>query len=718
MCINLRFGGKEGTFMKDRMEVLDILRGFALVGIFIVNIHLMTSGSWVYEQSGIRQEEGGLDLAAGLLVTLFFEGAFITLFTFLFGIGFHLFMVRAEKKSYPARRLFLRRMSGLLVLGLVHLFVFWMGDILTIYAVTGFLLLLFYHCQPRTLLIWASGMLVTFFLLLLSRSFIPAGRLQLMREEGEMMGGAVESAYEGAVSWSWIVFRVTEEVPWVLSESVFLLPFVLGMFLLGMYAGKKGWFVDLLQWRSVPFVVYTGSVLLFAGLGCIIAVLETGVIYAGAQHMFLLDTLTRSAGVLLAFLYTAAIVHLLLRKGSGGWVMTTLQSMGRMALTNYLLQTVLALTFIYTFGLYGQTGTAASLLLAVSILVFQAFLSRWIMNRWKQGPLESLWRRFTYRKVKKVHTQDRLEARALLFGAATYLLMAGLAWVTYYYSHSEAILLDGNYSFIMFIGVITALKISAVKARRTKTFPLGQFFYESLYAFMKGLLILGVLIMAASTAVIRIVLYATDSTAGIPMLIPGPILYYAAACTVICYGISLFYRTQYERTGRQSILMKTEQKAAFVDGTMSLGIAAGVFFLMQGGGTTGAGFVPYLADSVFVLILTVILIREPLSMIRESVIELAGGKLQSRDCQSYFEEVIHRHTAELWHVEDVFISKNGSRYILMVYISPLDGVFNICAAEQMKTAVLTEVSDRFPHVYLQIIPEAGSGWTMNVKEGS
>jgi uncharacterized protein len=117
MCINLRFGGKEGTFMKDRMEVLDILRGFALVGIFIVNIHLMTSGSWVYEQSGIRQEEGGLDLAAGLLVTLFFEGAFITLFTFLFGIGFHLFMVRAEKKNYPARRLFLRRMSGLMALG-------------------------------------------------------------------------------------------------------------------------------------------------------------------------------------------------------------------------------------------------------------------------------------------------------------------------------------------------------------------------------------------------------------------------------------------------------------------------------------------------------------------------------------------------------------------------------------------------------------------------
>lgn len=111
-----------------------------------------------------------------------------------------------------------------------------------------------------------------------------------------------------------------------------------------------------------------------------------------------------------------------------------------------------------------------------------------------------------------------------MIGAFANIFMTVIAWITSYYSDSEAIILDGNYSFIMFIGVLVGLKIVRVRSEKTKTFPLGKFFYESLYSFIKGLMILGVLIMSVTTAVIRILIYLTEWSENILILIPEPIL--------------------------------------------------------------------------------------------------------------------------------------------------------------------------------------------------
>lgn len=297
------------------------------------------------------------------------------------------------------------------------------------------------------------------------------------------------------------------------------------------------------------------------------------------------------------------------------------------------------------------------------------------------------------------------ENRALLIGAAANVFMAVIAWFTFYHSNSEAILLDGNYSFIMFLGVLVAMKIVAVRANKTKTFPLGKFFYESLYGFVKGLMILGVLIMSVATAVVRIVMYFTGASENIPMLIPDPILYYALTCAVICYCVSFFYFRQNRSIDNTSILLKTEQKATFVDGTLSLGIGLGVFFLSRGAAGVGGGFIPYLADSFFVLILSALLIKEPLTIIRESVIELAGGTLQDREKRAEFETAIHSNMPEALKIDGIFISKNGSRYIVLVYIST-DGTSysrkDIIEAKAKITAIL---SKDHPYLSLDMIPE-------------
>ncbi len=304
--------------------------------------------------------------------------------------------------------------------------------------------------------------------------------------------------------------------------------------------------------------------------------------------------------------------------------------------------------------------------------------------------------------------QRKKENRALLIGAAANLFMAVIAWATFYYSNSEAVFLDGNYSFIMFLGILAAMRIVSIRTIKTKTFPLGRFFYEPLYGFVKGLMILGVLIMSVSTAVIRIVMYFTVSSDSIPMLIPGPILYYALACAAICYIVSIFYFQQNRKIGNTSILLKTEQKATFVDGTLSLGIGLGVFFLSSGGGGDSSSFIPYLADSFFVLILSSMLIKEPLTIIRESLIELAGGALQDNAKREAFEEIIITNMPEALKIENIFISKNGSKYIILIYISTDQAFYTKKDIIDAKAKITSILEADHPHLSVDIIPEGTS----------
>ncbi len=305
-----------------------------------------------------------------------------------------------------------------------------------------------------------------------------------------------------------------------------------------------------------------------------------------------------------------------------------------------------------------------------------------------------------------IQKQDRVERRALTIGAAGNLFMAAIAWVTYWFSNSEAILLDGNYSFIIFIGMGVALAVSRIKSRRTETFPLGQFFYEALYSFVKGLMILGVILMAVVTSVVRIIFYFGGNTDSIPMLNPDPILYYALAMTVICFSLSSFYRLSNRKIDDQSSLLKTDSKASFVDGMLSLGIAAGVLFLRNTDPSGSAGFVPYLADSIITLVLSMSLISKPVEIIRESIIELALGKLQNKDQYDECDRVIRDECAPDFSVSRVYMSKTGSRYLAVVLLHPADGSAQVSldVLRGKKDTILERLHPHFPHLMLELVP--------------
>jgi len=308
-------------------------------------------------------------------------------------------------------------------------------------------------------------------------------------------------------------------------------------------------------------------------------------------------------------------------------------------------------------------------------------------------------------RVQRISELDKKEKHALLFGAAANFIMAAVAWIAYYYSNSEAVFLDGNYSFIIFLGILVALKISVVKTHTTETFPHGKFFYESLYSFIKGLMILGILLMSMATALIRIAMFFTGRKEEIPMLIFEPILYYAVVCTVLSYGLVYFYRKQNLSIGNMSILLRTEQKSSFVDGTLSLGVVVIAIFLIMGGAERGGDFVLYLADSIFVLILSSLLISEAVSIIREAIIEMAGGTLQDKDKRKLFEDVIYSTMPKDLIIQDIFISKNGSHYSIMIYITTNEPGYLRKDIIDTKNEIVRILQKDHPHLSLKMIPE-------------
>jgi predicted Co/Zn/Cd cation transporter (cation efflux family) len=302
--------------------------------------------------------------------------------------------------------------------------------------------------------------------------------------------------------------------------------------------------------------------------------------------------------------------------------------------------------------------------------------------------------------------QDRIETRALTLGAFGNIGMAVVAWLTYWFSNSEAILLDGNYSFIIFLGMGVALSISRVKAKRTDTFPLGQFFYEALYSFVKGLMIFGVILMAVVTSIARILFYMAGKTENIPMLNPDPILFYALSMGVVCFSLSAFYQYANRSIGYQSSLLKTDSKASFVDGVLSLGIAAGVLLLRNTSTTGAAGFVPFLADSIITLILSASLIGKPLEIVRDAVIELALGTLQNKEEAQDIETTIRTVCESAFVVDRIYLSKTGSRYLAITMVRPdKSDSLSMAAIKKCKEDIASRFNDKYPHLMVHLLPK-------------
>lgn len=366
----------------ERIEALDILRGFALFGVFAVNIAGFAAPTWV--PGYIPPSWTGIDAAAAFFTETFLSLKFFTLFSFLFGAGFAVQMGRAEASGRDFMSFYPRRLFALFCFGLLHHVLAWEGDILKLYALMGFALLLFRKTGDRGIL--AAAVLAWF---LGSAGYVFA---EVFMNQGQVIDfdtylAANRAAYRDGGFIAACRFRL-----WDLAHTSGELALSQGgiafsMFLTGLYVGRKGFLARLDRLPGLPRLVWLSGI---AGLAL------TALYMALPRGLPSTIAAAFTNAALTAF-YASAVL-LAASAPSRARFLAPLAAGGRMALTNYVLQSVLAsLAFFgYGAGLYERLGPGAWLGFVIVTYAAQLAASGWWLSRFRFGPLEWVWRGLTY----------------------------------------------------------------------------------------------------------------------------------------------------------------------------------------------------------------------------------------------------------------------------------------------------------------------------------
>lgn len=321
---------------RKRIDILDYLRGFALLGIILVNILPLLAVK--------VPEPDSVDAAYQRFLFLFVEGRFYTLFSFLFGVGFYLFISRTNAKGKNGYVLFIRRVAALFILGWFHV-QFHPGEALTVYAVTGLLLLPFYKVKKEINLCIGLILLIA------------------------------------------------------LSSMAFKLFMIVPLMLLGIAAGQYQLFAGLA--KEVKKASFVTAILLVMGIAAIVNQYQHSPsspfdLIAGvdeATYTFL--SIGIMIGPAISALYVGLLV-LLLQLPFIQKLLSPLKSYGRMALTNYIFQTVFIYLAGYVFNLFNNISYLQSLIVCLIIYAIQLLFSVIWLRYFHYGPLEWIWRVVTY----------------------------------------------------------------------------------------------------------------------------------------------------------------------------------------------------------------------------------------------------------------------------------------------------------------------------------
>jgi len=401
------------TSESERIEVLDVLRGFALFGILLVN--MIAFGHVMMEAATLPLEyDTALDHVAGWGIRWLAEGKFYSLFSLLFGLGFMLQMMRAEAKGRRFVPVYLRRSLVLLAIGVLHGTLFWVGDILAIYAVLGVLLLLFRHMRPRNLLLWAVVMLLLPSLFMIGANLLlefarqdPAAAAQIdamFAESYAATAAEVEraSAIYATGSFAEITAQRAKELVEMWLTTIFILPNIFAMFLVGACIGKCGILADLERHRTLLVRLCVWGLGLGLPLNAVYATLIESLVRTEPSWPLVIAVITQAIGApLLALGYMSGLA-LLWQRPAWRARLHRLAPLGRMALTNYLLQSLIATLIFYGYGLglFRQVGIAAGVLFTFAIYVVNYVFSHWWLGRYRFGPAEWLWRSLIYGRMQ------------------------------------------------------------------------------------------------------------------------------------------------------------------------------------------------------------------------------------------------------------------------------------------------------------------------------
>jgi uncharacterized protein len=398
----------EPTAARERIVLLDVLRGFAVFGMFTVN---MTADlPW-----GSAFREQPLDIADGTVmffVDLLTNGKFITIFSFLFGVGFYLQLERARGRRVPFVAVYLRRLVALFLIAALAIVGGLGAHILIDYSIFGFLLLLFARRSTRFLL---AAVVACFVIGVVSDNIEVVSDLigteQSDRAELVDNGPSPEALAEnerdrvyGEGSFKEIAsYRASNLLEYVLSWKQRLSDApLLGLMLLGCYVCRRGALQDpavrlKMARTALPWLLSIGMT------GMVVFVWLRPWPSADSDLLTLVGNFAFwPVGAPVLGLGYAAIITLLLEKETCRRALLPFASVGRLALTNYLFHgfVIAAFTYQWGLGLYGEMGPFWGLMAVFAIFPLMIIASSWWIGRFQFGPIEWLWRTLTYGQIQ------------------------------------------------------------------------------------------------------------------------------------------------------------------------------------------------------------------------------------------------------------------------------------------------------------------------------
>lgn len=379
------------TGVNERIISIDVMRGFALLGIFVVNM-LFFHSPYIYINP-YTWFQNPSDYETFKMIDIFVQGSVYPLFSMLFGYGLAMQFLKSTANGGPFAKFAVRRLTVLLIIGCIHAFLIWAGDILITYALAGFVLILMIRLKP----IWL--LLISIFLFL-----IPNGLLYGLVYLGSLLEPNATIIYTGIQeieasivaygqgSWGDIFSQRLSDWLYMSGNGLIVISmlFTIVPFLLLGAAAAKWKLIERARELKVYWMI---TVLVMLIVGTVIKwlpyLLEANLFTMGIQDTF--------GGPLQAIAY-AGIIALVCSIPFAAKILSPISKVGRMSMTTYLMQSIIATTIFYAygFGLYGKIDLSTGTWMAIGIYAFQVVFAEIWFTKFKQGPVELLWRKLTY----------------------------------------------------------------------------------------------------------------------------------------------------------------------------------------------------------------------------------------------------------------------------------------------------------------------------------
>ncbi|PTY78357.1 hypothetical protein B5V89_10150 [Heyndrickxia sporothermodurans] len=375
----------------ERISSLDGLRGFSLLGIFLINMMSYESPILYYNPKEWWQ---GTDQSLYNWIELFVQASFYPIFAMLFGYGLVLIRNRTIEKGGEFKKIAVKRLFILLIIGIIHAFLIWSGDVLINYAIFGFILIFLLKLSGKSLMIIGLSLFVIpnlFFSLYLMIITLVSSQDMSMYTDIMNLTKSMD-IYSSSNYWNITVQRFKD---WMLvngsSNIIFILFSVIPLMMIGAGAAKLKWLQSAQSERKKWLFILIISLPLGLFLKSLPMFVDSNLAFKYIEQSL--------GGTILSFAYVAIIALFMSYKWTGR-LLKPFAAAGRMSLTIYITQSIVG-TFIfygYGLGLYSKLTLGTSMLLAIGIFIIQVVLAEIWFMKFKYGPLEKIWRYFTYGK--------------------------------------------------------------------------------------------------------------------------------------------------------------------------------------------------------------------------------------------------------------------------------------------------------------------------------